>query len=600
MENMPFNRRELEFQLYEFAAAETLCQDGPFADHDRAGFDAIIDSALRVANEKFAPHAATLDAQEPQFVDGRAVTPPELKEAVQAYVDGGFMGLGFPAEAGGLGLPYTVSQAVSWCFNMADGNALGYPFLTMAAANLIRVKGSAEQQQRYMRPMIAGRWFGTMALSEPQAGSSLADIRTRAEPRGDGSYAIKGTKMWISAAEHELSENIIHLVLAKVPGGPPGTKGISLFIVPKFRLTDDGACGEWNHIALAGLNHKMGNRGTTNTLLNFGEGGESIGYLVGDLHDGLAGMFHMMNEARIGVGFGAAVAGYLGYLHSLDYARERPQGRPAGVRDASTPQVALIEHPDVRRMLLAQKAISEGALALCFHGARLVDDLAMLDEGKAREDCELELAILTPIIKAWISHYSLEANYWGLQILGGYGYTREFPLERIYRDNRLNPIHEGTNGIQSLDLLGRKVTMRGGAAFKLLISRIQDTVAQAGGHEELSEYAAALAAGCETVATTTMTLGQAAGQGQIDRFLANSWVYLDMLGHLVVAWIWLRQALLAQAGLATASDEAGAFYRGKLHACRYFFRWELPKIEAQARLLSSLDDTLLGMPVDGY
>lgn len=599
MDNMPFNRRELEFMLYEFAQAQTLCSLPPFVDHDREGFDAVIDSALRLANEKFAPHAATLDSQEPQYVDGRAVTPAVLKDAVKAFIDGGFMGMGFDAKYGGLQLPYSVSQAVTWCFNMADGNAMGYAFLTMAAANLIRVKGSAEQQQRYMQPMIEGRYFGTMALSEPQAGSSLADIRTTATPLADGSYAIKGTKMWISGAEQDISDNIINMVLAKVPGGPPGSKGISLFIVPKYRVNEDGSTGEWNHIALAGLNHKMGNRGTTNTLLNFGESGECRGELVGELHDGLAGMFHMMNEARIGVGFSAAVAGYLGYLHSLNYARERQQGRAVTNRDASSPQLPLIAHADVRRMLLLQKVYSEGAIALCFYGARLVDELAH-DATANRQELEFELAILTPIIKGWVSHFSLDANYWGLQILGGYGYTREFPLERIYRDNRLNPIHEGTNGIQSLDLLGRKVTMHGGAAFTLLLQRMQATAAQAAELPALAAWAGELRAACGQLATTTVCLGKAAGEGKVELFLANSWEYLEMMGHVVIAWMWLKQALIAQAALDAGASHDADYYRGKLHACQFFYRWELPRIGRQAVLLQSLDDSLLTMPDNGY
>ncbi len=600
--SLKFNRRELDFLLYEFLDTEALCAQPRYAAHDRETFDAIVDSALAVAGETFANHAAEIDAQEPEFVDGRVRMLPAVKQGLDAFVDNGFMGVGFAEADGGLQLPYTISQALNWVFTAANTGTSGYAFLTMAAANLLSAHGSEEQKARYMRPMIAGRYFGTMCLSEPHAGSSLGDIRTRAEPCADGSYALSGTKMWISGGEHELADNIVHLVLAKIPGSPPGTKGISLFLVPKYRLDAQGEPADFNHVVLAGLNHKMGYRGTVNTLLNFGEGGECRGWLVGEVNQGLACMFHMMNEARIGVGLNAAIHGYAGYLHSLDYARERPQGRPTGQRDPASPQVPIIEHADVKRMLLLQKVYSEGALALGLYGAALVDQQHTSDEADVRAEIGLELEILTPIIKAWSAHFALQANYWGQQILGGYGYTRDYPLERIYRDNRLNPIHEGTNGIQSLDLLGRKVVAQRGAAFQLLIRRMQASVEAASADAELAPHAQALAAAIEVVTGTTTKLGMAAAQGEVERFLANSWEYLEMLGHTVIAWVWLRQAQTAQRGLARSdcSAEARAHYAGKLAACRYFYRWELPKIRRQAELLSALDDSVLQMPAEGF
>ncbi len=595
MKNMTFNRRELDFQFYELLNTGALCSAPRFASHDRETFDAIIDSALRIADETFANHAAEVDAHEPEF-DGEKVSMlPEVKKGLEAFVEGGFMGVGFDEKDGGLQLPYSISMAMNWIFTAANVGTTGYPFLTMAAANLLSAHGTDEQKDKFMRPMIEGRFFGTMCLSEPQAGSSLGDIRTKAEDSGEGYYRLSGSKMWISGGEHKLSENIVHLVLAKIPGSPPGTKGISLFLVPKYRLNDDGSIGEHNNIALAGLNHKMGYRGTVNTLLNFGEKGECRGWLVGEPNKGLACMFHMMNEARVGVGLNAAVQGYTGYLYSLEYARTRPQGRPAQERDPEKPQVMIIEHADVKRMLLKQKSLSEGALALCLYGASLIDELTTSEEASRRDEITLELDILTPIIKAWPAHFCLEANYWGLQILGGYGYTRDYPLERIYRDNRLNPIHEGTNGIQSLDLLGRKVTMQNGAAFRLLMQRMLATVNDATQVESLSEYAVALQEAVNISAQTTMTLGQAAAEGKIDQFLANSWEYMEMLGHVVIAWVWLKQALVAEKALASGTHDKD-FYQGKLQACRFFYRWELPKIRRQAELLSSLDDTLLTMP----
>ncbi len=592
-------RREIDFHLYECLLAEALCELPRFAEHDRQTFEAVIDNAMRIAQERFAEHAARADAEEPHFDGERVHMIPEVAAALRAVIDAGIIGASFAQEDGGSQLPYLVTQAVMAQFNSVNVGTAAYFFLTMGAANLISAFGSDEQKARYMRPMIAGRWFGTMCLSETQAGSSLADIRTTATPAADGSFSLRGSKMWISGGEHDLSENIVHLVLAKIPGGPAGTRGISLFIVPKYRVNEDGTLGEKNHIALAGLNHKMGYRGTTNTLLNFGESGTCQGWLIGGEHNGLRCMFHMMNEARIGVGLGAAALGYAGYRHSLEYARTRPQGRPATAKNSASEPVMIIEHADVRRMLLKQKVFSEGALALCFYGARLVDELSCASEEVQRRELALELDILTPIIKAWPSHFCVEANYWGLQILGGYGYTRDYPLERIYRDNRLNPIHEGTNGIQSLDLLGRKITMEGGAAFRLLMARIHATVLEAEKMPGIAAYASALAAACATVSATTATLGSTAMQGKIDLFLANSWEYLEMLGHVVIAWQWLRMATVASRAL-TGPEADTDFYQGKLHACRFFYQHELPKIERQANLLESLDDTLLTMPQAGY
>ncbi|MDT0633750.1 acyl-CoA dehydrogenase [Spectribacter hydrogenoxidans] len=590
------NRRDLDFLLHEWLDVATLCERPRFAGHDRETFDAVVEAAHTLAVEQFAAHAAKLDANEPTFDGERVNIIPEVKAALDAYVDGGFMGAAFDEADGGLQLPYTISQSVAALFTAANIGTAGYPFLTGAAANLLRVVGSPEQQTRYMQPMIAGRFFGTMCLSEPQAGSSLGDIRTRAIPNEDGTYRLRGNKMWISGGEHDLSENIVHLVLARIEGAPAGTKGISLFIVPKYRVNDDGSLGERNGVRLAGINHKMGYRGTVNTVLNFGDEDDCFGEIVGEPNTGLAGMFHMMNEARISVGMGASVLGYSGYLHALDYARERPQGRHPGSKPTDTP-VPIIEHADVRRMLLAQKAYVEGGLALCLYCATLVDQQETAEDETERNRLGLLLDILTPIAKAWPSEYGLEANKLAIQVLGGYGYTREYPVERLYRDNRLNPIHEGTNGIQALDLLGRKVTMRDGAALSLLLREIGATAEDAAEFDELHEYARSLAEAIDTVADTTQALRQQATDAE--SYLANANEYLEMLGHVVIAWTWLRQALVAVRA-KPAGDADRDFYWGKLQATRYFFRWELPTIDHRAHLLAAVDDTCLGMWPDWF
>ena len=588
--------RDLAFQLYEVLEVHRLTERARYAEHDRATFDAVIETAGRLAEEVFAPHAATADAHEPKVVDGEVVLIPEVRTALDAFIAAGFMTAAADVEMGGQQLPHTVAQAAYALFQAANVGTMGYPFLTIAAANLLRSFGSPAQHDRYMRPMLEGRYFGTMCLSEPHAGSGLADIRTTAYPQADGTYKLKGTKMWISAGCHELTENIVHLVLARIDGAPAGVKGISLFAVPRYRLGPTGDNAGPNDVVLAGLNHKMGYRGTVNTLLNFGENDDCVGELIGEPHHGLGYMFQMMNEARIGVGLGAVALGSAGYRYALDYARTRPQGRHPDEKDPASKPIALIAHADVRRMLLAQKVYVEGCLGLGLYTARLVDDCVSLDDDKAVGEANLLLDILTPIMKAWSSDYCLKANDLAIQVLGGYGYTRDYPVERYYRDNRLNPIHEGTNGIQAIDLLGRKAVMKNGAALQLLGARIAEEIGRAAAFEVLKPHAEALEKALGTVTETTMALVGLAGREGPRAYLANASVYLDMVGRVVIAWMWLAQARAAQAALADGhGEQPAAFYRGKLQACRYMFVWELPRIDAQAALLKAGDTTTLAM-----
>lgn len=583
------SRRDLDFLLHEWLDVVSLTRRPRFAEHSRETFDAVLDLAEQVATDHFAPHNRLADENEPRMVDGKVVLVPEVAQALKVFAEAGLMAGSFDEEHGGMQLPHSVGQAVLAWFLAANVGTSGYPFLTMANARLLLAHGDRKQIDTFVAPMVEGRWFGTMALSEPQAGSSLADITTKAVPQDDGTYRLTGNKMWISGGDHELTENIVHLVLAKVPGGPPGVKGISLFVVPKFLVGEDGSLGERNDVVLAGLNHKMGYRGTTNTLLNFGEGvhtpggrGGAVGYLVGEEDRGLTYMFHMMDEARIGVGMGASALGYTGYLHALEYARTRTQGRPAGVRDPSSPMVPIVEHADVRRMLLAAKAYAEGGLALGLYCARLVDEEQTAETDADRDRAHLLLDVLTPIAKAWPSQWGPVANDLAIQVHGGYGYTRDYPVEQFYRDNRLNPIHEGTQGIQSLDLLGRKVVMQGGAGLALLVETISATTLRATA-TDWAGFAADVDAAVARLAAVTATLW---GTGDPDLALANSHVYLEAAGHVVLAWLWLEQAL-------ATGDGAGSFYDGKRAAARFFWRWELPRTGAQFDLLESLDRTVL-------
>lgn len=589
------NRRDLEFQLFEVNATEALLDRSRYADHSRETFLAAIDTAEQIAVEKYLPHYRLADEHEPVFVDGRVRMPSEVGEAVRAYCAAGLLAASHDFELGGMQLPAVVATACSSLFKSANIATASYPGLTLGNANVIASFGSAEQRAKYLPALLSGRCFGTMALTEPQAGSSLADICTTATPAADGSYRLTGNKIFISGGDHELTENIVHLVLARIAGAPAGVRGLSLFIVPKWHMNADGTRGERNDVALAGLIHKMGWRGTTSTMLSFGERGQCVGELIGEPNQGLACMFQMMNEARIGVGLGAAMLGYRGYLAALDYARERLQGRQPGAKDADIPPCRIIEHADVRRLLLAQKAYVEGAYGLCLYAARLVDDKKTAPDPTVREAAGLLLDLLTPVVKAWPAQWCLEANSLAIQVHGGYGYTREYPVEQFYRDNRLNPIHEGTNGVQALDLLGRKVFAGKGEALRLLGRDVAGTAAAARRHAVLAPHAAALEMAFAEIGATLAALG---GELRADpvRGLVNASVFLDAFGHTVIAWQWLRQAAVAADALSTAGAAGSAdFYRGKLQACIWFFRWELPKTAAWHTLLRSRDDTALEM-----
>ncbi|KAA6166906.1 acyl-CoA dehydrogenase [Pseudomonas veronii] len=592
--------RNLAFELYEVLDAEGLTQRERFAEHNRETFDAAISTARSIAEKYFAPHNRKNDENEPRYEDGKAILIPEVKPAVDAFLEAGFLNAARSFEAGGMQLPTLLSQACFAHFQAANAASTSYPFLTMGAANLIESFGTEEQKQRFLQPMIEGRFFGTMALTEPHAGSSLSDIRTRAEPAADGSYRLKGNKIFISGGDHPLSENIVHMVLAKLPDAPAGVKGISLFIVPKFLVNDDGSLGARNDVLLAGLFHKMGWRGTTSTALNFGDNGHCVGYLVGKPHQGLSCMFQMMNEARIGVGMGAVMLGYAGYLYSLEYARERPQGRLPDSKDPTTAPVSIIQHADIKRMLLTQKAYVEGAFDLGLYAARLFDDTTTLATDIERRQAHELLDLLTPIVKSWPSEFCLKANELAIQILGGHGYTREYPVEQYYRDNRLNPIHEGTHGIQSLDLLGRKLAQNGRAGLKQLIRLIAETGARAQKYPSLTALREPLEHLVARLQSVTIGLLTDLAQGKVNSSLANSALYLKVFGHTVIGWRWLEQAIRAEEGLAKGNAADVDFYKGKLQAARYFLTWEVPGCHHELRLLEDRDDTCLNMQDKWY
>ncbi len=595
------DQRDLEFMLYELFDVESMTSRERYSDHNRETFDAAINTARIVAEKYFLPIRQKVDTNQPTFDGEKVHMIPEIKVGLDAVVAAGLASPGADYELGGMQLPALVAAVSGAYLNAAASTTMGYIGLTNANANLINAHGTPEQKKKWLEPLLNGRFAGTMAMSEPGAGSSLSDLTTAAVSAEDGSYRITGNKIWISGGDHELNENIVHLVLARVKAAPKGIKGISLFIVPKFLVNDDGSLGARNDVTLAGLFHKMGGRGQTSTALNFGEKGGAVGYLVGEENRGLRYMFHMMNEARIMVGSGAAIMALCGYQYSLDYAKERPQGRLPSNKDPLAPPVNIIEHADVRRMLLAQKAYAEGAYALCLLGTKLADNAYTAPTEEERTNAHTLLDFLTPMIKSWPSEYGPKANSLAIQVLGGAGYVNEHPVEMMYRDNRLNPIHEGTTGIQSLDLLARKVPQNGLAGYTACLEAMQETISIARQRPELSDFANELEAAIDTLKQVTEFLLGSMLEKDIDLVLANSVKYLDLFGNVVIAWIWLKQGVVAAKGLESASSIADEnFYRGKLQATRYFFRYELPEIYAWATLLMALDDTTHNMQIEWF
>lgn len=585
--------------MYDWLGVDTLTRRDRYAGHSRDVFDSVLDVSEKIASEKFGPLNRLTDEHEPRYVDGAVVLPDGVAAALSAYAESGLLAAGHDEDVGGMQLPYVIDMAANTFFAYHSISLHAFAMLTYANANLLMAHGTGAQRKAFALPQLEGRYFGTMCLSEPAAGSSLGDITTRAVPDGDDyddcplgpRYRIKGSKMWISGGEHDLTENIIHLVLAKVPDAngrlPSGTRGISLFVVPKFRVDDDGKPGTTrNDVVLTGLNHKLGYRGIPNTLLSFGDTDGAVGYRIGEPGQGLTLMFHMMNEARINVGMGATMLGYAGYKASLAYAGERRQGHARSEHGAqrSDTQVRIIEHADVRRMLLAQKSFSEGALALALYSALLVDEKRSGTSAQQDRASDL-LDLLTPIAKSWASEWCLEANSLAIQVLGGAGYTRDFPVEQYWRDNRLNMIHEGTHGIQATDLLMRKVRQKDGATFDLFVSEVRKTIAIAKRQSAFQSCAEQLDVHLACLIDATQKARQ---EPMFDLSMAHATPYMQAFGHIVIAWLWLEVALVA----AQSTRMTPAFVAGKQAAMHYFYAYELVRVTGWLQLILDEDATV--------
>jgi butyryl-CoA dehydrogenase len=581
MDNPLIRDRDVEFLLYELLDAPALCALPYFADHSRETFDLVIESARRLAREVLYPAYREMDAEPAHYKDGKVFVHEKMKSIYPQLVELGMAAATRPTAIGGQQVPLLVATLANAYLMAANLSAYGYIGLTTGAAHLIEAFGSDDLRRDLMTPMYEGRWTGTMALTEPHAGSSLADVQARAAPTSHDYYLLKGSKIFISGGDHDLTENIIHMTLARIEGAPPGLKGVSLFAVPKRRR--EGEFLVDNDVAVAGAIHKIGWRGLPSLALEYGERGDCRGWLVGEPHKGIAYMFQMMNEARIMVGVNGVATASVAYHEALGYARERPQGRPAAAKDPRAPQVPIIDHADVRRMLLRQKAIVEGGLSLIATTARYADLAAHASDGEVRRRAALLLDLLTPVAKSFPAEKGFEANSLSIQIHGGYGYTSEYAPEAWWRDQKLNSIHEGTTGIQGLDLLGRKVVAGGGEALALIAAEVADAAARDGG-----PWGAALTRASSTIQELTLRLGARGAGGDVEGMLLHSADYLELFSIWIVAWQWVAQANAAR-------GRSGDFYDGKRCAAQYWIATELPRVEVLAALCRDGEDSYARM-----
>jgi butyryl-CoA dehydrogenase len=576
--------RNLRFTLNEVL---DLTKIRSFEAHEAFDHDATemtLDAAKQLADQHLFPYYREMDTNKAYFKDGEVHVLPEVGESMRHLGSGGWISAMWDFDNGGQQMPSVIGNAAGLIFQAANGNMAAYSFLTTGAANLIRNFGTDELKKTYLTKMAAGEWQGTMALTEPQAGSSLSDITTYYEDNEDGSYNIKGQKIYISGGDHNATENVVHLLLARQKGGAKGMKGVSLFVVPKHLPTADGLVD--NHVTTAGIYGKMGQKGYVAAHLMYGEQGATKGYLVGEEFRGLNCMFQMMNEARIGTGIMAAGSASAAYYASLQYAKERPQGRHPGNKDVNTPQVIIAEHADVRRMLLFQKAVVEGSVDLLLQ-CSLYEDISKISEDPAeKERAHLLTELLTPIAKSFPSEYGNESVSIGMQVLGGAGYCDDFPLEQIFRDIRVNSIYEGTTTIHGLDLLGRKMMMKGGKPVQLLMEEVQATIGLAMANETTKPLAEALT---KSLGGMQQVMGHLMGLAKTEDpkvFLADATIFLDYFSLHVIGWLWLRQALVAAKALPTAdgTDEEN-FYKSKVQTARFYFSYMFPKVSMHKRTL---------------
>lgn len=589
-----FSKRNLKFLLYEVLDVESLSQYEYYKDHNKKIFDMVLQAAAELAEDLLWPSFQEMDRNPPVWVDDHVIVHSSVRSIMREFGKGGWIGATVPEKLGGEQLPHLISYTCQFIFAAANYSASAYGGLSAGAAHLIESFGSKALFDTYVPKMLSGTWQGTMALTEPEAGSSLADITTTAELTGQGYYEIQGQKIFISAGDHDAVENVVHLMLARIKDAPAGVKGVSLFVVPKKRLDEDGRMVS-NDVVTSGVFHKLGYRGCPIVQLSLGDKNDCHGYLVGEPHNGLKYMFQMMNEARIDVGMGATAMATAAYYASLDYAQKRKQGRKVTEKDPTKPPISIIEHADVKRMLLFQKSFVEGALSLLLQCSKYVD-MESVCASKEKEKYHLLLEILTPVAKTYPSEMGILSISNGLQCFGGSGYCDDYPLEQYYRDARIHPIHEGTTGIQGLDLLGRKVVMNGGRAFELYLNEVEETIRLAKAFPELVAFSRKLEESLENLKQVTNRILVIAQEKGPEYLLADATLYLEFFGIVTIAWQWLLQAICVQRALGGDCGETDLrFYQGKFIAFRYFFAYELPKTRGLAERLMDPDGLTVEM-----
>jgi butyryl-CoA dehydrogenase len=583
----------LKYLLYDVHHIDELLKKERFKDYDKTSIDLFLDSIKTFSDRELFPFIKEMDEKPSVFKEGKIIVHPQFEKIFRDAGEMSLVGAMFNFSNDGLQLPSSVFHAAYFIMEAANNHVPGYLGLTAGSANLILSFGNQELIDTYVPKMLELKWGGTMCLTEPQAGSSLSDVTTQAIPTDKGYFLISGQKIFISAGDHQFANNFVHLVLARIKDAPRGTKGVSLFVVPKKRPSNNEDLLA-NDVEIVGEFEKMGQRGYCTTHIVFGDNDNCHGWLVGEAHKGLSYMFQMMNEARIATGrMGTAIA-TAAYFSSLKYAKERPQGRKlnnSGEKNSEEKQTLIINHPDVKRMLLKQKAIVEGSLSLLFETSALVDKEMTSNNDLDKNKYNLLLELLTPIAKTYPAEYGIISASNALQILGGYGFCSDFMPQQYYRDIRIISIYEGTTGIQSLDLLGRKVISNNGKALELLAQEIQQTINKANVYDDLKIYAATLLENLGLVRKVMKTLLPHAQKGNYERYLADATVFMDFLGTIVIGWQWLKIATKTKEVLEkNKGNQTNAFYEGKIHTMKFFYTYELVKTKGLAKTLMNTEE----------
>ncbi len=592
-----YSRQHLKFVLFKVHNVQKICELERYQDHNAEGFQMVLDSAHSLAEKHFYPIHLEMDNNQPELKDGQIYVHPNMRNIMKMVGEQGWISSAADYESGGQQLPMMVSWAASFIMAAANYSATAFYGLSQGASELINAFGTTEQKETYLQKLYNGEWQGTMALTEPEAGSSLSDIVTTAYPTNDGYYSIKGQKIFISCGDHDACDNMVHMMLARVEGAPKGAKGISMFIVPKKRPVIDQLVS--NDVQTAGLYHKLGYRGAPIAHLMMGENEDCRGYLVGEENMGLKYMFKMMNSARISVGMHSTSIASAAYYASLEYANERKQGRPVSNKDVNLPQIPIIQHADVKRMLLFQKSIIEGCLSLMIQCAKF-EDLSYYADGEEQEKAKLLLDLLTPIAKSYPAEMGILTTSAALQIHGGYGYTTDFAVEKYFREIRIHTLHEGTTAMHGMDLLGRKIIMKNGQAVMYMMQEVMNDITHAKSSERLNAYASTLEKKMINLQELTMHLMGIAQKKGPETFLADATLSLDLFSILVVAWQWLKMGLTAEEEMQTADNNYKSFLKSNLKTLEFYFEYEVPKtnalferLKSENHLTAKIDESLL-------